>query len=126
MLVRPFGEHVVVDLAILEARGGGSTNPSFSSLSLAARAFAPAERARNRGLKSLSNRSPPKALVSRYQLVEAPSVGESGRPTGYCTIPLALICLASSNNSSSVVGILVMPASANCFLFTSMTRKSLV
>jgi hypothetical protein len=80
----------------------------------------------NSGLKSLSNRSPPNALVSKYQLVEAPSVGESGRPIGYSTMPFSLICLAAACSSSSVVGILVMPASVKCFLFTSMTRKSLV
>ena len=48
----------------------------------------------NSGLKSLSNSSPPKALVSRYQLVEAPSVGESGRPIGYVddALFLDLLC----------------------------------
>ena len=51
---------------------------------------------------------------------------ESGKPIGYCVIPFSLIFLASATSSSSVLGMSVMPASAKCFLLTSMTRKSLV
>src|ERR1700710_269864 len=66
---------------------------------------------------------PPRAPVVWYQYVESPSAAANGMFNGYFAMPLVLIVRRSWLYTSNVVGILVMSALPNIFLFTVVTMN---
>ena len=77
----------------------------------------------NCGLSCWSRMVPPSAPVVSYQYVDRPSAAANGMSSGCAETPVVWSFLRSAVYSSSVVGIVVMPALANIFLFTVVTMN---